>query len=58
MTIVKATDLRPGIQQAMLRTITSVTFAQDGQVHVEWSDGAKQVLSPEASIEVEDTSRA
>jgi hypothetical protein len=54
MRTLKATDLRPGIRQATVRTVTSVTFAQDGTVQVEWSDGTTQTLQPQASIEAED----
>jgi hypothetical protein len=54
MKTVKATDLRPGLQQVTSRSITSVKHTQDNQVHVEWSDSATQVLQAEAEIEVED----
>lgn len=54
MKMMKATDLRPGVQQVTSRTAVNVTFAQDFTVHVEWSDGQKQVLQPNAEIEVAD----
>jgi hypothetical protein len=54
MRTLKATDLRPGIRQATVRTITNVTFPQDGTVHVRWNDGTDQVLQPEAELAVED----
>lgn len=54
MRTVKATDLRPGIRQATVRTISSVTLPQDGTVHVKWNDGTEQVLQPDAELAVED----
>lgn len=54
MKTMKASDLRPGVQQVTTRAATSVKWNQDNTVHVEWSDGTSSIFQPDAGIEVTD----